>query len=131
MPVPGFLTSFADKAQAAVNASPLAGHLPTTGNDQPSGFRGGPFESIQHQLRALGQQYTCVYSCLGQGDTDLRLVLRPLYRGSSLRRRVLLSILTAFLKTPRPKAKNYILGANLKLKTSKTVGVDDDMNVSY
>lgn len=72
MPVPGFLSSFADKAQAAVNASPLAGHIPggrptSPGADQPSAnqaaaqggsFKGGPLENIQYQLRTLGQQYT-------------------------------------------------------------------------
>src|SRR5258708_11315702 len=36
MPVPGFFASFADKAQTAINATPLAGHLPNVGNPRPS-----------------------------------------------------------------------------------------------
>lgn len=73
MPVPNFLSSFADKAQAAVNASPLASHLPRSrpgspgSHDQPSAnqaaaqggsFRGGALDAIQHQLRTFGQQYS-------------------------------------------------------------------------
>jgi len=72
MPVPAFLTSFADKAQAAVNASPLAAHIPlgrasSPGHDQPSAnqaaaqggsFKGGALDAFQHQLRTLGQQYS-------------------------------------------------------------------------
>ena len=76
MPVPGFLSSIADKAQAAVNASPLASHIPhgrpgspASGQDQPSAnhaaaqggsFKGGAFDAIQHQLRSFGQQYSSV-----------------------------------------------------------------------
>ncbi|KAF9242879.1 Eisosome component PIL1-domain-containing protein [Melanogaster broomeanus] len=68
MPVPSFLSSFADKAQSAINQTPLAGHLPgtTSASDQPSanqaatqgGHRSLALESIQYQLRNLGQQYT-------------------------------------------------------------------------
>jgi len=68
MPVPSFLASFADKAQSAINASPLAAHLPSTGPEpaaQPSaneaaaqgGHRSHTFGSLQNQLRAFGQQY--------------------------------------------------------------------------
>lgn len=65
MPVPSFLASFADKAQSAINASPLAGYtLPTTGHDsaaQPSNEAGAhrshALGSLQNQLRAFGQQY--------------------------------------------------------------------------
>ncbi|KAF9229348.1 hypothetical protein BS17DRAFT_17896 [Gyrodon lividus] len=68
MPVPSFLSSFADKAQSAINQSPLAGHLPGTSsaNDQPSanqaaaqgGHRSLALESLQYQIRNIGQQYT-------------------------------------------------------------------------
>ncbi|KAL0951102.1 hypothetical protein HGRIS_007839 [Hohenbuehelia grisea] len=77
MPVPGFLASFADKAQSAINASPLAAHLPSHGRssspdaaNQPpanqAAAQGGPaagsrshaMETIQYQLRAFQQQYS-------------------------------------------------------------------------
>ncbi|KAJ6604719.1 Eisosome component PIL1-domain-containing protein [Mycena vulgaris] len=45
MPVPGFLASFADKAQSAISGA-LPSHDPHA------------LESIQHQLRSLGQQYS-------------------------------------------------------------------------
>ncbi|TFK77040.1 hypothetical protein BDN72DRAFT_866840 [Pluteus cervinus] len=78
MPVPSFLTGFADKAQSVIQATPLAGHLPghypgpRPGSPdaalQPSaneaaaqGSQGGvkshALEAIQYQLRTLGQQY--------------------------------------------------------------------------
>jgi hypothetical protein len=66
--MPSFLTSLTDKAQAAVNASPLASHYGrpgsrpgSPGHDQHSAggsFKTGPLDSIQHQLRSFGQQYT-------------------------------------------------------------------------
>ncbi|KAF9453756.1 hypothetical protein P691DRAFT_657438 [Macrolepiota fuliginosa MF-IS2] len=73
MPVPGFLASFADKAQSAINASPLAAHLPSHNRpnspdtpSQPSanqaagqgGHRSHALESLSHQIRSLGQQYS-------------------------------------------------------------------------
>ncbi|KIJ68378.1 hypothetical protein HYDPIDRAFT_106570 [Hydnomerulius pinastri MD-312] len=68
MPVPSFLSSFADKAQNAINQTPLAGHLPgaSAGGEQPSanqaaaqgGHRNRALESLQYQLRSIGQQYT-------------------------------------------------------------------------
>lgn len=73
MPVPGFLSSFADKAQAAVNASPLAAHIPhgrpvspgqpgqeqlPANQAQGGSFKGGALDAIQHQLRTFGQQYS-------------------------------------------------------------------------
>lgn len=79
MPVPSFLSSFADKAQSALNASPLAQHLPSghrpTSPDaaaQPpaneaaaqGGHRNHTLDAIQYQLRAFGQQYALVYSLL-------------------------------------------------------------------
>ena len=70
MPVSGFLSSFADKAQSAINSSPLAGHIPgyqhsaspdpatqSSGNDAAA-QKSRTFESIQHQLRSIQQQYT-------------------------------------------------------------------------
>ena len=62
MPVPSFLASFADKAQSAINASPLAGHtLPTDSaaqnSNEPGGYRSHALGSLQNQLRAFGQQY--------------------------------------------------------------------------
>ncbi|KAG5654076.1 hypothetical protein H0H81_007490 [Sphagnurus paluster] len=70
MPVPSFLASFADKAQSAINASPLGAHLPNrpTSPDttsQPSAneaaAQGSPkshtLGAIQNQIRAFGQQY--------------------------------------------------------------------------
>ncbi|KAF8640870.1 hypothetical protein AX17_000518 [Amanita inopinata Kibby_2008] len=76
MPVPGFLASFADKAQSAINASPLAAHLPSahgsrppnpeaaaqsSSNDQSApqgGLKSHTLESISNQLRAFSQQYS-------------------------------------------------------------------------
>jgi hypothetical protein len=76
MPLPGFIQGFADKAQSAVNASPLAAHLPARhgrpsspdGAAQPTaneaaasgGYRSHALGNIQHQLRTLGQQYGSV-----------------------------------------------------------------------
>lgn len=79
MPVPNFLASFADKAQSAINASPLAGHIPSSlqqnrpsspdASAQPTanqaaaqgGARNHTLETIQHQFRSLQQQYGYVY----------------------------------------------------------------------
>lgn len=67
MPVSGFFSSIADKAQNAINQTPLAGHIPGTAPaTDPSanhaasqgGHRSFAFESLQHQIRNLGQQYT-------------------------------------------------------------------------
>ncbi|KAG1755217.1 Eisosome component PIL1-domain-containing protein [Suillus paluster] len=69
MSVSSFLSSFADKAQSAINQTPLAGHIPgtTSASDQPSanqaaaqggGNRSVTLESLQHQIRSIGQQYT-------------------------------------------------------------------------
>ncbi|KAG2350430.1 hypothetical protein BDR05DRAFT_870332 [Suillus weaverae] len=65
MPVSSFLSAFADKAQSAINQTPLAGHIPGT-TDQPSanqsaaqgGHRSVALEALQHQIRSIGQQYT-------------------------------------------------------------------------
>ncbi|KAI3622433.1 sphingolipid long chain base-responsive protein pil1 [Moniliophthora roreri] len=75
MPVPGFLSSIADKAQTALQSSPLGQHIPGHGrptspdtaaqpsaNEAAQGGWGGQhkshaFEAIQHQIRSLGQQY--------------------------------------------------------------------------
>ncbi|KAI6162242.1 Eisosome component PIL1-domain-containing protein [Pisolithus thermaeus] len=69
MSVSNFLSQFADKAQNAINQSPLAGHIPGTspgGAGQPSanqaaaqgGTRSHTIETLQYQLRNIGQQYT-------------------------------------------------------------------------
>lgn len=70
MPKSSFLSSIADKAQSAINSSPLAGHIPgiqpsgaTESATQPSandaaGQKSHAFESIQHQFRSIQQQYT-------------------------------------------------------------------------
>jgi hypothetical protein len=67
MSVSSFLSSFADKAQSAINQTPLAGHIPgTSAPDQPSanqsaaqgGHRSVTMEALQHQIRSIGQQYT-------------------------------------------------------------------------
>jgi len=70
MPVSGFLSSIADKAQSAINASPLAGHIPGYQRPnspdpatQPSaneavGSKSHTLESLQHQFRFLQQQYS-------------------------------------------------------------------------
>ncbi|EDR15014.1 uncharacterized protein LACBIDRAFT_291511 [Laccaria bicolor S238N-H82] len=75
MPVPSFLASFADKAQSAINASPLAAHLPANLSSRPTspdaanqpsandsaaqgGHKSHTFDAIQHQFRSLQQQYS-------------------------------------------------------------------------
>jgi hypothetical protein len=78
MPVSDFLSSIADKAQSAINSSPLAGHIPgyqhsanspdpathdvthpsAPGNDAAASQKSHAFGSIQHQLRSIQQQYT-------------------------------------------------------------------------
>ncbi|KAF7967005.1 hypothetical protein HWV62_36272 [Athelia sp. TMB] len=60
-----FLSSLTDKAQAALNATPLGAHIPhrttSPGAEQKPGAATstpfGQFESIQHQIKTLGQQY--------------------------------------------------------------------------
>ncbi|KAH9486874.1 Sphingolipid long chain base-responsive protein LSP1 [Psilocybe cubensis] len=75
MPVPGFLASFADKAQNAINATPLAAHIPASlqhrasspdpatqpsANDAAAqgGAKSHTLESLQYQLRSFQQQYS-------------------------------------------------------------------------
>ena len=70
MPLPGFLTSMADKAQNALKDTPIAHHIP--GTTRPSSDlssaptdsgptqRGHTFEQIQHQFRQLQQTYSWV-----------------------------------------------------------------------
>ncbi|KAK2461867.1 hypothetical protein APHAL10511_006330 [Amanita phalloides] len=57
MPVPGFLASFADKAQNAINASPLAG-MTQQNPDGSLGHKSHAVESISNQLRVISQQYS-------------------------------------------------------------------------
>lgn len=52
MPVPGFLSSFADKAQNAINTSPLASL-----SDGSSGHK-HTLDSLSNQLRVISQQYS-------------------------------------------------------------------------
>ncbi|KII93217.1 hypothetical protein PLICRDRAFT_99320 [Plicaturopsis crispa FD-325 SS-3] len=71
MPVPGFLSSFADKAQNAINSSPIASHIPGARPTSPgsaaqpsanqaaaTGPKNHTLENLQYQLRAFGQQYS-------------------------------------------------------------------------
>jgi hypothetical protein len=67
MPVPGFLASFADKAQNALNQSPISQYIPPSvgGSSHPShGASSSPtdknytLEQIQHQFRQLQQNYS-------------------------------------------------------------------------
>ncbi|KAG6336939.1 hypothetical protein ID866_2133 [Astraeus odoratus] len=69
MPVSSFFSQIADKAQNALNQTPLAAHLPgasSGGSDQPSanqaaaqgGHRSLALESLHYQIRSIGQQYT-------------------------------------------------------------------------
>ena len=77
MPVPSFFSSLADKAQDAINASPLAAHLPSGVARPPSpdsasqptanqaaaqgGAKSHTLESLQYQFRSLQQQYSYVF----------------------------------------------------------------------
>ncbi|KAF8140199.1 Eisosome component PIL1-domain-containing protein [Boletus edulis] len=67
MSLSGIFSSIADKAQNAINQTPLAGHVPTSGGHSAnhanpaashSGGRSLALESLQHQIRNLGQQYS-------------------------------------------------------------------------
>ena len=73
MPVPGFLSSFADKAQSALNNNPsISQHIPTslTGAPRPSQgassaptdsgstYKSHTLEQIQHQFRQLQQNHS-------------------------------------------------------------------------
>jgi hypothetical protein len=66
MPVPGFLTSFADKAQNALNQSPISQYIPPSVGGHPShgASSSNPtdknytLEQIQHQFRQLQQNYS-------------------------------------------------------------------------
>ncbi|KAI9508773.1 Eisosome component PIL1-domain-containing protein [Russula earlei] len=71
MPVPGFLSSIADKAQNALNNSPISHHIPpslsgavrpppgssSTTTDSSSAYK-STIEQIQHQFRQLQQNYS-------------------------------------------------------------------------
>ncbi|KIY47032.1 hypothetical protein FISHEDRAFT_75065 [Fistulina hepatica ATCC 64428] len=57
MPVPGFLTSFVDKAQSAINRPSASGDATQTG--QPGEMtKNHTLEALQYQIRAIGQQYS-------------------------------------------------------------------------
>ena len=69
MPVPSFLSSLADKAQTAIQASPLAGHIPANRPTSPAAgsteqsasatsARGSHLAAtLGYQFRSLQQQY--------------------------------------------------------------------------
>ncbi|EIN13686.1 hypothetical protein PUNSTDRAFT_94932 [Punctularia strigosozonata HHB-11173 SS5] len=66
MPVSSFLSDMASRAQSAINASPLAQHLPggqastASGESKPglgSSSKNHTLEALHHQLRQFGQQY--------------------------------------------------------------------------
>ncbi|KAF9481369.1 hypothetical protein BDN70DRAFT_930878 [Pholiota conissans] len=73
--MPGFLSSFADKAQSAINASPLAAHIPASLQHRPTSpdpatqpspndaaahgaAKSHTLEALQYQFRSLQQQYS-------------------------------------------------------------------------
>ncbi|KAI0004322.1 Eisosome component PIL1-domain-containing protein [Russula compacta] len=64
MPVPGFLSSIADKAQTALNNTPISQHIPSltgassTPTDGGSAHKNYTLEQIQHQFRQLQQNYS-------------------------------------------------------------------------
>ncbi|KAH9968955.1 Eisosome component PIL1-domain-containing protein [Russula dissimulans] len=69
MPVPGFLSSIADKAQTALNNSPISQHIPPSLSGAPrpgpsppadsgSTYKSHTIEQIQHQFRQLQQSYS-------------------------------------------------------------------------
>ncbi|GAW08018.1 sphingolipid long chain base-responsive protein pil1 [Lentinula edodes] len=81
MPVPGFISSFADKAQSAIAEHIPGSHKPNSSdpsaqstNTAAQGSYGGvghknpTLEVIQHQLRTLGQQY-------GSGTTPVQKII--------------------------------------------------------
>ncbi|KAE9411049.1 hypothetical protein BT96DRAFT_1011735 [Gymnopus androsaceus JB14] len=77
MPIPGFISSFADKAQSAI-AEHLPSHRPgspdsASANTAAPGasslsYKNPTIEAIQHQLRSLGQQY-------GSGTTPIQKII--------------------------------------------------------
>src|SRR6266702_24438 len=72
MPIPGFLSSIADKAQNAIKDSSLSQHIPSsltgaprpspnsppTATDSGSTQKSHAFVQIQHQFRQLQQTYS-------------------------------------------------------------------------
>lgn len=98
MPVPGFLASFADKAQSAINATPLAGHLGSAGRpssadpaSQPSttdaaahsNSKSHTLEHLSHQFRSMQQQFSYVIKLFASYQAFLIAfpVLRVRYKG--------------------------------------------------
>jgi hypothetical protein len=87
MPIPGFLSSFADKAQSAINATPLAGHLPNVGHagrpssadpaaqpsttETTSSSKSHALGNLSYQFRSMQQQFSYV--------VDLFFLLSGLY----------------------------------------------------
>jgi len=63
MPLPGFLSSFADKAQNAIKDSPLSQHMPSsftgaTPTDSGSNQKNLTLGQLQHQFRQFQQTYS-------------------------------------------------------------------------
>ena len=136
--VPGFFASFADKAQTAINSSPLAGHVPNIGHPRPSspdaasqpsanqaaaqGAKSLALENISYQFRNLQQQYSYV-SLLFKSSIGIDPFQEPQhrYRGLSPLKRACPSISRIFLVIQRLRVKNFTLGVNPKLMISRMV----------
>jgi hypothetical protein len=74
--MPGFLSTFADKAQSAINSTPLAGHLPNVGHagrppsadpaaqpsttEATSSSKSHALGHLSHQFRSMQQQFSYV-----------------------------------------------------------------------
>lgn len=65
MPLSGFLSSMAEKAQNALKDTPVAQHIPGASSgtssaptDSGSTQKSHTFEQIQHQFRQLQQNYS-------------------------------------------------------------------------
>src|SRR6266545_4933676 len=121
MPVPSFLSSFADKAQSAINATPLAGHLPNVGQGRPSSpdpaqnpanpgaaqgsSKSHALETLTYQFRNLQQQYSYVVGITTLSvvsDIPLEAIPAPCRESSPLRR-VWQSILTVSRVMLKPR----------------------------
>lgn len=139
MPGAGLFQNLQEKAQQAINASPLAGHIPGTArpsspDGQPSanqaaatgGTRSHALEALQYQIRAFGQQYSSVpifvFSTAILTDERAFLARAPLLlRRSSRSKRESHLTSKASRGMPSLRAKTSTLGARQKLMISKTV----------
>jgi hypothetical protein len=131
-----FFSQLADKAQDAINKTPLAQHIPSS----ISGRQGGSSSSqdsskstnntlnqLSHQFRSLQIQYG--YSCVRSGATKLFTVLirhsdrRRRCRRSSRSRKASLLISNPSDAILRPKARNCTCGGRARLPISTTVRI--------